>query len=1475
MSREASSDERYALLNRLADDFADRYRRGQRPSLKEYTDQYPELAEDIRDLFPALVEVEQAKQDRQAAEQSAVQQPARGLPSQRLLGDYRILREVGRGGMGVVYEAEQISLGRRVALKVLPSHTLLDPRHLGRFQREARAAARLHHTNIVPVFGVGEHEGLPYYVMQFIPGLGLDQVLEELCRLRKDFALSPATASTPAQQVSAMQVAQALLTGDFVKGDPTCSYTPQASEPAGQNGTTSAPRTPDPGTAIHLPGQTPQSTLSESGQHYWHSVARVGVQVAEALAYASGQGILHRDIKPSNLLLDEKGNVWITDFGLAKAKNDSDNLTHTGDIIGTLRYMAPERFNGKGDLRSDLYSLGLTLYELLTLRPAFDEVDRNKLIKQVIHDEPPRPRKLEPRIPRDLETIVWKCLAKEPAERYATAEALADDLKLYLADRPIKARPATGAERLWRWSKRNPILATTLATVFTLLFVIAIGGWMMSADLQKALNNAEADRRRAETARLESRLNEAIALIGEAHGIRYSKREGQRFKALAALKKAATIGRELKQPPEWFVRLRNEAIAALALPDLHVTKQWPGWPLGTTFATVSADFHVYGRSDNTGAVSVRRMADDTEVAQLPGAGTRCEITLSRDGADVVQLWNTGEHQSVARLWHLAAKGPRENCRVANVRNVAFMDRPEGRLLVCMHFDSAVSVYQVSTGQRQGAFPSTGHTPDPRFVTHPTEPLIAVSSYYHGMVALRDLRTGTVVSQETAPWRNGCRAAWHPSGRYLCISNCDTSDTRIYHFDPATRRLRYERTIPQCGAGDPVLQFNRNGDRIIISDWGSITQLRDFWTGGILVSTMTNSRAGGWEALPVLSPDGSQLALAWLAEGDGEVGVWSVADARECRPIVPSTAALPNSGRNFALHPGGRIIAQIYGHGVRLFDLQTGMELGSIDPIGARNRPESSICFDAVGNLYTNSATGVFRWPVQADPVQPHHWRIGPPIRLPFYPGTQSLATSANGTVVAQAMRDRYGMQEHAGGWILHPQAPQPHWVEPGSDMLGVTVSPDGRWAAFIVEGGITKLFEAATGKKVWQSPEGHGTRCFSLDSRFLLTSSDLRSRVIALGSWEPGPDLGPGAIMDATADNALAVLTGRGVYRLVEMATGREIARLEDPDQQVGLAQFTTDGTKLVAQTSKGVRVWDLRRIRQELVKLGLDWDAPPYPSAVPEVTQPMEVQIVGAELVTDAKTRDAHERDQLDLHLWLNPLDANAYWQRGQLRYKQKYWYAARDDFSRVLILNPDHVEAYHFRAHAYEGLRLYNKAIDDFTEALNRKPDNAHFHESRAQNYLKCKEYGKAMADFQRSLAIDDRQAGVHHLLARLYVAGPLEQRAPTKALPLIERAVQLAPGEWQLQQTRGMVLYRLHRWQEAVQSLERGIHLHNREATATDLFFLAMCNAHLGDKAKAQDCFDRAVKWTATQKNLTPQYAAELKAFRAEAEAMLKAK
>ena len=240
-----------------------------------------------------------------------------------------------------------------------------------------------------------------------------------------------------------------------------------------------------------LPGVAAARQSGKKRPTYWQSVARIGVQVAEALEHAHKQGVLHRDVKPSNLLLDNGGTVWVTDFGLAKVE-DQPNLTHTGDILGTLRYMPPEAFDGRADQRGDVYSLGLTLYELLAMRPAFDEKERNQLIKRVTTEEPPRLDKLNREIPRDLVTIVHKAIDRETARRYPTAAALAGDLRRFLADEPIQARRASPTERWWRWCRRNPVVAgltAALALVFLAGFAGVTWKWR-DAERQKAIARA-------------------------------------------------------------------------------------------------------------------------------------------------------------------------------------------------------------------------------------------------------------------------------------------------------------------------------------------------------------------------------------------------------------------------------------------------------------------------------------------------------------------------------------------------------------------------------------------------------------------------------------------------------------------------------------------------------------------------------------------------------------------------------------------------------------------------------------------------------------------------------------------------------------------------------------------------------------------------------------------------------------------------
>jgi serine/threonine protein kinase/Tfp pilus assembly protein PilF len=355
------------------------------------------------------------------------------------LGDFLILREVGRGGMGVVYEAEQISLGRRVALKVLPFASTLDPKQLQRFKNEAQAAAHLHHQNIVPVFATGCERSVHYYAMQFIEGHTLAEVIADLRSPNADLQRKKQDATQP---------------GDI------CNSNPQS-------------------TICNLKSSTLPST---HGRAFYHAIARLGIQAAEALDYSHELGIIHRDIKPANMLVDGRGKLWITDFGLAHCQSQV-GLTMSGDLVGTLRYMSPEQALAKRvlvDHRTDIYSLGATLHELLTGEPVFTGHDRQELLRQIAFEEPKPLRRHNKAIPAELETIVLKALEKNPADRYATAKDIAEDLERFVKDEPIRARRPSLARRVRNWGRKHRALAWSAGVVLMVSATVLAGatGWI-------------------------------------------------------------------------------------------------------------------------------------------------------------------------------------------------------------------------------------------------------------------------------------------------------------------------------------------------------------------------------------------------------------------------------------------------------------------------------------------------------------------------------------------------------------------------------------------------------------------------------------------------------------------------------------------------------------------------------------------------------------------------------------------------------------------------------------------------------------------------------------------------------------------------------------------------------------------------------------------------------------------------------------
>jgi serine/threonine protein kinase len=431
------------------------------------------LADDIRELFPFLANFERAIHNNPPKREFAL--PIRAPTN----SGYRMGRRLGRGGMGVVYEAEHQSLQRRVAVKVLAGSLAHDSKARERFRREARSAGRLHHTNIVPIYEVGEDGDTLYYSMQLIDGHGLDRVIDEIRRLRiENKAMpSPPPAKIPEagsgdrpEAISDVELARSLLRdelqADKVLRRADVGDASDLTSPHPASGVADDAATAETEPAVSMPEsmRSPPDSSSHSRSkwtRYYKALARLGMQIASGLSYAHARGVIHRDIKPSNILLDASGTAWVTDFGLARDGDSS--LTATEDVIGTFRYLAPERFAGRCDERSDIYALGLTLYELLALEPAFSEHDRAVLV-DTIRTHLPRPlREFDPRMPRDLNTIVLKAIEKEPARRYASADELAADLGRFLADEPIHARRVMNSEKVYRWCRRNPLWRLSVA----------------------------------------------------------------------------------------------------------------------------------------------------------------------------------------------------------------------------------------------------------------------------------------------------------------------------------------------------------------------------------------------------------------------------------------------------------------------------------------------------------------------------------------------------------------------------------------------------------------------------------------------------------------------------------------------------------------------------------------------------------------------------------------------------------------------------------------------------------------------------------------------------------------------------------------------------------------------------------------------------------------------------------------------------
>jgi WD40 repeat protein/tetratricopeptide (TPR) repeat protein len=1167
--------------------------------------------------------------------------------------------------------------------------------------------------------------------------------------------------------------------------------------------------------------------------------------LARAIHSAHCQGVVHRDLTPANVLLTADDRPKISDFGLAKLLFGGGDLrTQTGELLGTPSYMAPEQAASRHvaiGAATDVYALGAILYEALTGRPPFKAESALETLRQVVTDEPVAPSRLRPKLPRDLETICLKCLRKEPAQRYVSADALADDLRRFLDGRPILARRSSMLQRGWRWCRRNKLLAATSFAFAAAVLILTVGAtvaaWTFRAQLEQ-IRQAEALGR--------VRLFES--LTDQARARRYSRQVGQRFKSLEVLEQAAALGRELKLPAESLGRLRDEAIACLALPDLkeeqgvRVIRRPPEIflvafdPGMTRYALRSRD-----------GVQVRRVADDQEVARFEARGDH-EIYLlsfSPDGRYLATTYNPG---SALRVWDLQRRAVAvDDPGPGSVGAAKFS--PDSLRIAATHKEGEVLVYDLATGQ-----PSLRRRVPGAWVLdfRCDGAQIAVLSKKQHESTCEILETGSGRLVRSIPLRaSAASVAWSPDGVTLATPRDDEPKIDLWAATSGARKATLEGHN-NFGLG---AAFHPAGTLLASNGWENRLWLWDAVLGRPWLNLAADSR------ILQFSRDGDVV----IARGDRLVRYQSD-PALEYRALAHASNP-PLNYQRASIRCDGRLLAVGTNRGVVLWDLARGAELAFL-PIGLAWHTT----FEPSGNLVSNGTLGVWRWPVRFDPVR-GAYRIGPPHRLPLPASDCFIDEDRKGRIVALA--------DYATVHVL--TSDREFHVGPLENCRAVAVSPHGQWLATGSHaGGGIKIWRARDGGWVADlASEGFGGVLFSPDGRWLLSTSP-PCRLWAVDTWQDKRQIDGTGLCFSPDGRLLVVQDASKVVLLVETETGRKLARLESPDLCAAQwATFSPDGSRLVVTTNDrpapSVHVWDLRAIRRRLAKLRLDWDAPPLPtartsSAEAEVEPAIKVDVDFGPLKRYSEQYQSH------LEQYSIPADELV------------------ATYTERLRARPDDVGWLHQRGHALLRLNRFDEGLADFSGASDLRPNDAHLRTYRGVCLFNLKRYAQALdqlepafqADPETSRAIVNYNADINTTVRGLVtfdmevnnVAWTLANAAEPRrnavlAARLAAFCVGLSPGEQASLNTLGVALYRAGRFAEAIETLGKSLKSGKGQFDGFDLFFLAMAHHRLGHGDDARTSYQRGLRWLGEQKSLSGQDADELAKFRAEAESLLRSR